>query len=598
MAEARNVPENIQIASKSLNSIEGCQILDVWKWYEPLSVWALRFQFDLGDKGNSRVPWITEWYVLIAEKYPLGRIRVVPAVERGLKGTFQHQRLNLPLQGLPWTGGEVCTDPPGYLLGRLAPSSEPFENDERLYWHVNMAKEWLQVAATNDLVRPGDRFELPDFPTFPDLQKFAFSEGGDTLNKWTAIQKKAGLVRLSAVTQEKCQRMVSLAFFDLKGETLLNLRWGTFLKSAPVVVGGWVLLPEVPVLSSWQVPITWAELYDVANHMGVKLLKEITDVFGNLRDGQAHLLLIGFPIPEVIDGPYVRIHWQAILLPRLSTIADAKQGFRPTNEGAMRRDLATILNKDRALKWLESDNWNKMPWSSRGQLKVSPELNVVIIGLGAIGSAVAEMLVRGGIENVVLIDGDNVEAGNLPRHTLTLSEEGMNKASAVADRLNRVSPHSRVDAITSNLSPRGPRCRIAIEQADIVVDCTANQEVLAELHSFSWKETTTFVSVSIGINAERIYIYVAPGWSFSATQFKNLLDPLVQQDYDAHPGFELPQEDAGCWHPHFPARANDIWFMSSLAVRELEELAQTRPSRAEIRLIKFDGQLYREVIQA
>jgi hypothetical protein len=585
------------MASEPLISIEGCQLLDVWKWYESPGVWALRFQLDIGGKGNSRVPQVTEWYALITDRYPLGRIRIVPAVERGLTGTFQHQRLNRALQGLPWTGGEVCSDVPGYLLGRLVPTPEPSNIAERLSWHISIAKEWVKAAAAGDLVRTGDRFELPDFPfASSDPRKFAFSEGANSITTWAAVQKKAGLVRFSVATLGKCQRMVSLAFLDLKGQVLVDVRWGNFIETAPVVIGGWVLLPDVPVLPPWQAPATWAELYDTATLMGVNLTNVMTNVFGSLRDGQDHLLLIGFPIPEVIGGPASRMHWQALSLPRLSTIEDVKQGFRPTNEGAMRRDLATVLPKNKALKWLESDNWDRRPWGARGQLDVATNLHAVIIGLGAVGSAVAEMLVRGGIENIVLIDGDDVEAGNLVRHTLTLTEEGINKASALADRLNRASPHSRVDAIAYDLNPQDSRCRKAIEQADLVIDCTANYEVLAELHAFSWRETTTFVSLAIGIKAERIYVYAAPGWSFSVNQFRQLLDPLIRQDYDAHPGFELPQEDAGCWHPHFPARSNDIWLVSSLAVRELEDLIEARPNRVELRLIKFDGQLHREVI--
>jgi hypothetical protein len=597
MTEARQAPDHFQKALESLDSIEGCQILDVWKWYESAAAWALRFQLDIGDEGNSLVPRVTEWYASITDRYPLGHIRVSPALERGLTGTFQHQHLNRSLHDLPWTGGEVCTDVPGFLLDRLIKTPEPFNITERLSWHISKAEEWLKAAAREDLVRSGEHFELPDFATPPsDLRKFAFSEGTDSITRWAAVRKKSGLVKVSLATQGKCQRMVATAFLDLKGQVLVDVQWGNFLKTAPVLIGGWVLLPKVPALSPWQAPSTWAELYDIATHMGVNLMSVMTNVFGSLRDGQVHLLLIGFPIPEVIGGPPFRIHWQALSLPRLSTIEDAKQGFRPTNEGAMGRDLATVLSKDKALKWLESDNWDRRPWGARGHLNAATDLHAVIVGLGAIGSAVAEMLVRGGIDNIVLIDGDDVEAGNLVRHTLTLSEEGINKASALADRLNRVSPHSRVDAIADDLDPQDSQCRKAIEQADLVIDCTANYEALAELHAFSWRETTTLVSLAIGINAERIYIYATPGWSFSVNQFKQLLDPLIQQDYDAHPGFELPQEDAGCWHPRFPARSNDIWFVSSLAVREVEGLIEARPSRAELRLIKFDGQLHREVI--
>jgi molybdopterin/thiamine biosynthesis adenylyltransferase len=594
---AHQAPEHFQIALEPMHSIEGCRILDVWQWYESSAVWALRFQLDIGADGNSQVPSVTEWFVLVSHRYPLGRIRVMPAMEHGLTGTFQHQRLNRPLRDLPWTGGEICTDVPGYLLDRLVDTPEPFSISERLSWHINKAKEWVKAAAMGDLTRPGEHFELPDFCiASSDLQKFAFSEGVNSIARWATIQKKTGLVRLLVSAQEKCQRLLPQTFMDLKGQTLVDVQWGDFFKTTPVSVGGWVLLPQVPVLPPWQAPATWAELYDTANTMGVNLVSVMTNIFGRLRDGQPHLLLIGFPIPEVIGGVPFRMHWQALSLPRLSTIQDAKRGFRPTNEGAMRRDLEIVLSRDKALKWLESDNWDRRPWGSRGRLHVASDLHTVIIGLGAIGSAVAEMLVRGGVENIVLVDGDEIEPGNLVRHTLTLSEEGKNKASALADRLNRASPYARVDAIACDLNSQDARCRKAIEQADLVIDCTANYEVLAELHAFSWRETTTLVSLAIGINAEKIYIYAVPGWSFSANQFKQLLDTLIQQDYNAHPDFELPQEDAGCWHPLFPARCNDIWFVSSLAVSELENLLATRPSRAELRLIKFDGQLHREVI--
>ena len=264
----------------------------------------------------------------------------------------------------------------------------------------------------------------------------------------------------------------------------------------------------------------------------------------------------------------------------------------------MKRDLATVLNRDQGLLWLQSNNWDKISLGSRGRLDVGTDVSTVIIGLGAIGSAVAEMLVRGGISQVVLIDGDKIEAGNLVRHTLTLSEEGKNKASALADRLNLVSPNARVDAITSYLDPGDPTCRSAIEEADLVIDCTANHDVPAELHEFSWNETTTLVSLSIGINAERVYIYAAPGWSFSVNVFDNLMDPIVAEDYASHPNFELPQEDAGCWHPLFPARSDAIWFAGSLAVKEIADILGARPSQAELRIIRFDGQLNREVLLA
>ncbi len=593
----REVPEHFQLATELLNSIQEVKILDVWKWYEERSSWALRFQIDIDSSESPLVPSITEWYILVTDRYPVGRIRVFPAREHGLSGTFHHQRYNRAVENLPWTLGEICVDVPGYLLDRLVPTAEPTSVSERLYWHVDRAKEWVKAAAGGDLVRDNERFELPDFyTTSPDTRRFAFSEGTDSIAKWVTVQRKAGLVRLSSGTQEKLQQVVPLAFLDLHERTLVDVQWGHFFQTTNTIFGGWVLLPKVPVISPWQAPVTWGELFDTAASMNFNLLGILTKVFARLRDGQEHLLLIGFPMPELIGSPPFRIHWQALSLPRLSTLQDAKHGFRPTSKGAMRRDLGTILSNSKNLKWIDSNNWDSHSWGSRGNLNVASGLHVVIIGLGAIGSSVTEMLVRGGINDIVLIDGDEIDAGNLVRHTLTLSEEGMNKASAIASRLNSASPHARVEHIASYLDPRDPQCRKAIEQADLVIDCTADDEVLTEIHEFSWRKTAILVSLSIGLNGERIYVYSALGWSFSVEEFKQVLNPLIQQDYEAHPDFILPQEYIGCWHPIFPARSDDIWFLSSLAVKEIEDLLRTKSNHAELRLIKYDGQIHREVL--
>ena len=591
------VPEHFQLASEPLYTIQGVKILGDWRWYAEPKTWALRFQIDINSSEHPFVPSITEWYVLISDRYPFGRIRVYPALERGLSNTFHHQLLNRAKKNLPWTNGEICTDVPGYLLDRLVPTREPNNISGRLSWHVERAKEWIKAAATDDLVRADERFELPDFSTTSsEVRRFAFSEGEDSIAKWAAIDKKAGLVRLSQVNKEKSQQIVSLAFLDLDGETLIDVQWGDYFQTASEIIGGWVLLPEIAVVPPWQAPFTWGEIFESAAAMKVDLVKILTSVFARLRDGHNHLLLIGSPIPEIIEGPPIQIHWQAISLPRLSTIQEVKRGFSSTPKGAMLFDLTTALRNNQEVKWLDSNNWNRLSLGSRGHMEVTRELNVVIIGLGALGSAITEMLIRGGLENIVLIDGGTIEAENLTRHTLTLNEEGMKKATAIASSLNSASPQAHVSSIDININPRDSQCREAIEQADLVIDCTANEEVLAEIHEFSWKDTAIFVSISIGLYGKRVYIYSSPGWSFSSREFKRILDPLIEEDYQAHPDFVLPHENVGCWHPVFPVRSDDIWFLSSLAIKEIEILLKTRPDDAELRLIKYDGQIHREVI--
>lgn len=75
----------------------------------------------------------------------------------------------------------------------------------------------------------------------------------------------------------------------------------------------------------------------------------------------------------------------------------------------------------------------------RGQL-------VSIIGCGSFGSALADMLVRAGLERLVLIDPEPLAVENVGRHVLTARSVGRSKAAALAARLREINPQLRVEA--------------------------------------------------------------------------------------------------------------------------------------------------------
>ena len=60
-----------------------------------------------------------------------------------------------------------------------------------------------------------------------------------------------------------------------------------------------------------------------------------------------------------------------------------------------------------------------------GQRRLA-EAKVAVCGLGALGSTIAERLVRCGVGTVHLIDRDWVELDNLPRQTLYTEEDALN----------------------------------------------------------------------------------------------------------------------------------------------------------------------------
>lgn len=63
-----------------------------------------------------------------------------------------------------------------------------------------------------------------------------------------------------------------------------------------------------------------------------------------------------------------------------------------------------------------------------------------IIGCGAIGSTVAENLVRFGLTKITLYDFDTVEAHNIANQMFTYEDIGKAKVDAVAEYLTRINP--------------------------------------------------------------------------------------------------------------------------------------------------------------
>jgi molybdopterin/thiamine biosynthesis adenylyltransferase len=66
--------------------------------------------------------------------------------------------------------------------------------------------------------------------------------------------------------------------------------------------------------------------------------------------------------------------------------------------------------------------------------------NVLVIGLGSVGSYMSEQLVRTGLGGITLIDPDRVEAANLSRTVYSLRDIGISKAAALARKLLEINP--------------------------------------------------------------------------------------------------------------------------------------------------------------
>lgn len=106
--------------------------------------------------------------------------------------------------------------------------------------------------------------------------------------------------------------------------------------------------------------------------------------------------------------------------------------------------------------------------------------HVVVLGIGGVGSFTAEALVRAGVGRVTLVDGERIEETNANRQLHALDGAfGRFKAEEMADRLRRVAPAARIEALPLRYSEDTAE-RVVPPGVSFVVD--AMDTVVAKLH--------------------------------------------------------------------------------------------------------------------
>ena len=127
---------------------------------------------------------------------------------------------------------------------------------------------------------------------------------------------------------------------------------------------------------------------------------------------------------------------------------------------------------------------------------------ICIVGLGSLGSSVAELLTRSGINHLTLIDRDLVEPTNLQSQHL-YNQEDINKpkTEAIKTHLKKINPNINLTLVFDHLNFEN----INIEE-DILVDCTDNLETRFLLNEYALKNNKTLIHTSCIKNQGYVYI--------------------------------------------------------------------------------------------
>lgn len=99
--------------------------------------------------------------------------------------------------------------------------------------------------------------------------------------------------------------------------------------------------------------------------------------------------------------------------------------------------------------------------------------SVLIVGMGGLGSPAALYLAGAGVGRLLLADDDHVDLSNLQRQIMHgTADLNRPKTASAADRLTALNPDVDIQQLDRRLL--GEQLHQAVEQVDLVLDCTDN----------------------------------------------------------------------------------------------------------------------------
>lgn len=214
---------------------------------------------------------------------------------------------------------------------------------------------------------------------------------------------------------------------------------------------------------------------------------------------------------------------------------------------------------------------------------------IAVWGCGAVGSHVAESVVRAGAVSVDLADNKRVTPGILVRQGFEDADIGQLKVHALADRLKRIAPDLLTTASASDLIQRVQQPH-AIPDVDLILDCTASDALRTALEAAVSENASRPPIASIAIDADAdatLATLSAVGHSGATLDVVRRLKLEACRSDDLTPFLEAfwPQAtretfqpEPGCSEPTFVGSGTDI---AALSARMLNAIAQSLASPAE-----------------
>lgn len=268
-------------------------------------------------------------------------------------------------------------------------------------------------------------------------------------------------------------------------------------------------------------------------------------------------LFCGYRIPG--DGVY----WQVMML----FMDDLP--IEPVRVGTGKNRLWFTDFKQGPIQWAETVDISYKYFFGRGAMPEElANKKILIMGVGAIGSIVAETLTRCGAKNLTLCDIDDKEPGNVCRSAYPFYTGIIGKTLDMERLLTQISPHvecvslkSIVDLVVKTYAAEHADKSILAElfdKFDVIFDCTTDNQLMRVMDSTGMK--AQLVNLSITNHAQDLICAFSP----NVTETVLLVYGLFKRDAETD-----MYNPTGCWNPTFKASYNDIECKVQVAVKHI-----------------------------
>lgn len=425
----------------------------------------------------------------------------------------------------------------------------------KIYYDVSSLRQWmLKYYVNKEVDSHYDHILISESMVNKRKQCYLFTDTDYVFKKGDF-----GMVRYALMAEGVHNKMFIDTFiiqqFKISSKHSTNCKWSIPYQQLSYQEGIYIFVGEAPTHHRRFIVENWVDLEKGLTQDFLKFIDGIKKNNSFKKKGITSIpLFVGYNIPSG------EVYWQC-------AVVDSSD-FPNYSE---KQENGSFIGRlyDKPISWVQTKNCSYQYFFGRGALHSDiTEKKILIIGIGAIGSIIAETLVRGGCKDISLVDYDIKEPENVCRSQYQFISGLNSKVSDLRKKLIEISPFVKVsimpefmDAVKAFIDHMPDQIKSALEEYDFILDCSADNDVIHILDSLQLAPQV--LSLSITNHAKDLVCAAKPDlYNWTQQTFDRLRD---ESEDLYHP--------IGCWHPTFKASYNDINALVQYAIKHINQTA-------------------------